>query len=431
MAHHHRSNGAGGVEGENGSTNGKETPRSRRGVFVWLAVLLAMAGAGYLGPLTLVRMSHALPKRVERAIDQSRTFDGHHGPWGQLQYRRIAISMPDDYAPGEFEVEPITWGFEGYSTEQVDEVFRGASLTQEQLRTLETGGADVSPRGVIVAPPPGLVEALSPVSRAHIYSALARSSFNPAMQTPEIFDPELLDERLESSGLPAETLQLFRKLLYPRGSRLLFSDTALVLPALTTPQERKRFHKMVHRKVTFLVQLIVDETSDIDELVAYWDYPGRAKGLRVLLESLARVPGGAELDIAHVLPPFARERLYTFPNPATTPVEQRRDCLWTSMNFFNETPDDKFTVSAYDQEVIARDYDRVETPRFGDLAMLMAHDERFVHMAVYLADDLVFTKNGSSMWQPWMLMTLPELVTFYSIRQPDPLQVRYMRRKSP
>jgi hypothetical protein len=309
-------------------------------------------------------------------------------------------------------------------------VFKHAGLTPAQLQLLGENPWEASSDGVVVSPPRKLVMELSPAARAEIYDVLASCPLNVAQQTPEVFKPELIDERIESSGLDATTVGLFRNLLYPRQGRLLFSDTEAVLGTLRNGADRKRFHEMVHRKATYLVQLNIDKDSDIDAMVAYWTYPGRPKGLRTLFESLARVPGGSSLDIAHLLPPFARQHLYTFPDPApVNSIAERRDCLWTSFNFFSDAPDDRFIDPSYATGVISRDYRQISVPRFGDLAVLTDEHGSSVHFAVYLADNLVFTKNGAHQMQPWMLMTLSDVVTFYSITRPRPLNVRYLRRK--
>jgi hypothetical protein len=391
-------------------------------------VFFAVAVGAWLGHAFRPGMTHAFPRRAERAIRNNRSFDGRRGPWGQLQYSRIAISMPDQYAPDE-PGEPIRWWFHGFSRERVESLFRDAGLTPQQLESLGQGAWEISPDGVDVAPPHQVVADLSPASRGRIYEALSASPRNEAQYRPEVLSPEYLDERLESSGLRAETLGLFRKLLYPRQSRLLFSDTLVVLPTLQNSQDRRRFQQMVHRKMTLLVQLVIDETSDLDAVEAYWDYPGRPKGLRKLLESLARAPGGGELDIAHLLPPFARKRLYTFPEPSADPSTPKRDCVWTSLNFFNDQPDDRLADPGYAQKLIAQQYERVDSPRFGDIAVLLTPSKQSVHSAVYLADDLVFTKNGFSEMQPWMLMTLADVVTYYSITNTGPLELQYFRRK--
>ena len=394
-----------------------------------LALLVAMAAGAWLRPLLQPRKSQALPARAERAVQNTRASEGRFGPWGRLEYSPIAISIPDDYAPGDPPKEPIRWWFQGLSRESVESLFSQAGLTPEQLRSLGEGAWEVSPRGVIVNPSNQLVAELSPASRARIYEVLSATELNQMQFTPEIFYPEYMEERFESSGLGDATIGLVRKLLYPRGTGMLFSDSDVVLPTLHSDQERRRFQQMIHRKLTFMVQLVIDRTSDIDGMVAYWDFPGRSKGLRPLFESLARVPGGGELDMAHLLPPFARKRLYTYPDDSADPVAQSRECTWTALNFFDDPPDDRFTNPEYTRKVVAEAYESVSSPGFGDLVVLTDETSVSHHFAVYLADELAFTKNGFTRAQPWMLMKVPDLVRQYSINLPAPLEVTYYRRK--
>jgi len=42
------------------------------------------------------------------------------------------------------------------------------------------------------------------------------------------------------------------------------------------------------------------------------------------------------------------------------------------------------------------------------------------HVAVYLADGLLFTKNGTSPVAPWTIMSVDELTDFYHRRAPAP-----------
>jgi hypothetical protein len=246
-----------------------------------------------------------------------------------------------------------------------------------------------------------------------------------------MFYPELLEERLESSGLSADVLGRFRRLLYPRGSWLLFSDPTAITRTLE-PDDRLRFMKMLHRRVTHMANLVIDAETDIDAMVAYWSYPGRAKGLRPLFESLARVPGGGSLDVAHVLPQFARKRIYTYPEPSSDPVVQRRDCIWTSFNFFNETPDDRFTDPGYTVQALAAEYEQVHpsAARFGDIVIFRGPRGETVHASVYIADDLMFTKNGATAAQPWMFMKLDAMLDLYSVLQPERLRAFYFRNKA-
>jgi hypothetical protein len=50
-----------------------------------------------------------------------------------------------------------------------------------------------------------------------------------------------------------------------------------------------------------------------------------------------------------------------------------------------------------------------------------------VHSAVYIADDLVFTKNGINFAQPWILMRIPNMRAVFSyVEEP---RIVYYRRK--
>src|SRR5881397_1230359 len=101
-----------------------------------------------------------------------------------------------------------------------------------------------------------------------------------------------------------------------------------------------------------------------------------------------------------------------------------------AMNFFSDTPDNAlFDERAKDQELLHK-YSRIKEHdrQFGDLLLLMANKEA-LHMCVYLADDVVFTKNGANTIQPWVLMRVPDMLANYEADKP--FQVLTYRRKSP
>jgi len=70
-------------------------------------------------------------------------------------------------------------------------------------------------------------------------------------------------------------------------------------------------------------------------------------------------------------------------------------------------------------------------PRYGDVVLFAKPDGEIIHSSLYLADDIVFTKNGASSVTPWMLATLNDLVMHYSFMVPEgrQLTVTYHRRK--
>ena len=59
----------------------------------------------------------------------------------------------------------------------------------------------------------------------------------------------------------------------------------------------------------------------------------------------------------------------------------------------------------------------------------MRGDNLPIHAAVYIADDVVFTKNGGNDRQPWMLMKWDDLLARYP--QNDPIRPVIFHRKQP
>jgi hypothetical protein len=109
-----------------------------------------------------------------------------------------------------------------------------------------------------------------------------------------------------------------------------------------------------------------------------------------------------------------------------------RDCAWTAFNFFNETPDNRYNDLAYLQQRLAEDFFLLtEEPRYGDLVLFSKPNGDLFHACIYLADDIVYTKNGDTAVHPWMLSTLKDLVQHYSYSvDPDQkVTVHYYRSK--
>jgi hypothetical protein len=189
--------------------------------------------------------------------------------------------------------------------------------------------------------------------------------------------------------------------------------------------ERIRLIRALSRQAAVLVGIYVRPDTDIDKLMGYWDRPPSVRliNIRPLLESLQRCPNGGSASILFFLPPFARQRLYTYPLPAG-PGDPVMDCHWSTMNFFNETPDNHFDDPAYILAYVRAHYYEVAKPiAYGDIIMFIDDQNIAVHSAVYLADGIVFTKNGSNFSHPWMLMRLDDLLSMYNSSHPPKVVV--------
>lgn len=366
------------------------------------------------------------PPPARTAGGQEPYYRGRPGPWGQLEFVRIAVEPPDAFVAVEGRsFERTRWYFPQHSPESLTAFFHTCGLTPaQQAAGLDAGAWTRETNAVVVFPDASLILGLSAASRARIYSELATSPQNDFQAWPFTFRNGGFDDWFRGSGLRPETLALVRQLSYTRGPALCFSDLPEVFHRLATTAERRRLLKTLSRNSTLLAKLHVAPDSDIAALTEYWSRAGRAKDIKPLLESLAQVPGGARIDLAHLIPPFARKRLNTFPNPQARPVA---DCFWTALNFFNDPPDDRYADPAVWQAELASQFMPATQGQLGDIVLLLSPEEVPVHAAVYIADDVVFTKNGGSERQPWLLMDWQDVVARYPSNQA--LRTLILRRK--
>jgi hypothetical protein len=251
--------------------------------------------------------------------------------------------------------------------------------------------------------------------RERIYSVLANNRANMLYLWPFKSTADSFDAWFGHSGLSPETLALLKKLTYHRGRYLCLSDMFVVYPRITAIEERRRLIKILVRTPTLLMKLQVKTDSDVAAVADYWDDGKHDKNILTLLESLTNSPGGMTIDVAHLLPPFARKHLYTFPVPFNDPAAPWPDCTWTAMNFFNDPPDDRYYDNNAWQHELSQNYTQMFPPAFGDLIIFFRPDGMPIHMAVFIADDVVFTKNGISNYCPWTFMKLDDLVADYTL----------------
>jgi len=171
--------------------------------------------------------------------------------------------------------------------------------------------------------------------------------------------------------------------------------------------------------------LRIRPNSDVGALAAYWGRGYHTKDLEILFRSLTRVRGSVAMDVAQLLPPFARKKINTYPIPSADPSHPLPNCSWTAMNFFNDPPDERFRDSQAAINELETNYAPVTEPTFGDLLLLLSPDGKLIHITVFIADDVVFTKNGENDSKPWLLMKWEDVLASYS--NDHPLQVLMFR----
>jgi hypothetical protein len=136
--------------------------------------------------------------------------------------------------------------------------------------------------------------------------------------------------------------------------------------------------------------------------------------IRPMIEGLKRSPRGGTVSLMYLLPPFARERLYTFPARAV-PGEPIPDSFWSTFNFSNVEPDNRFLDLAECLRYLDQNFYPIAQPGIcGDVLLFKNSKGQIRHSAVYIAADLVFTKNGKNRLTPWVLMRIADLQAMYS-----------------
>lgn len=405
----------------------------------WGVVLLVILGKPLIGAKapwadSLASSISSGSASEDDANSLARVTIGKPGRWGQLEYTRVAIELPEEFVfvPPR-DSKPVRWFFKGFNKDQMLEFFKLSGLESSQFEALAQAKVDLALNGCWITPPEEVILKLSPEARAKVYSHLVTFPENLPHVDPFCYREQLLGERLERSSLEDSSIDLFKRLLYRRGSLLLFADMETALRQLKDEAEQRRFVKTITRKTTLMAQLLVTPESDVDELVNYWSVGGRSKDLRPLLDSLSRVEGGCTLGVIHLLPRFMRQRIFTYPYTSEESEGVKHDCFWTAFNAFNDEPDDRFANLEYAGKVLQQQYYSILKPsQLGDMVFLATETGSAVHAATYIADDIVFTKNGATYTQPWILMRIDDMLAMYSIPYPaeHPLKVLYYRRKS-
>jgi hypothetical protein len=338
--------------------------------------------------------------------------------WGELITYDVEMERPEEFTAMEIENVGIpTWTFEKADAAQVRKTLTNCGLSAEQIeRAMSPQRVSITNNNLVIAPDSNLIYSLSPEVRSRLYGELATSDANHYMRFPFCFPGKSFNTITTSSQLDERVLSLIKPLLYSREDNQYFSDFEAAMQRLPDEGQRLSLVRALSRQSAVLARIRLRPTTDIDKLMNYWAMGSgvRFTDLRPLLSSMKQLPDGGTISLLYFLPRFARERLYTYPLPSQ-PGDPAMDCHWSSLNFFKDTPDNRLGDPAYSVPYIASHYYQIDKPtHYGDVVFLLDAQGRAIHSAVYIADDIVFTKNGNNYRQPWMLMRLKNLLATYA-----------------
>ncbi len=350
--------------------------------------------------------------------------------FGEIRVRTVYLTAPDHLlALIQKPTSRPRWAFAGGTEASVRGLLAKAGLPPEVFARMMDPARRVAQDGAfVIFPEVDDLISLSPKMRAVIYPELAKSPLNEFHRDPVFIVGESLDDWLRQSQLSERQKAAFRKMVWKRGDTLVFSDLRTLLVLAETPDEVQEVFRTMSRTRALLVDLALPEKVDQAALLEYWSggFPD-ADTLPFLKGALDR-ESITSLDISRLLPPMARRRLYTYPTLDQAIGGRFPDCHWTSLNFFNNTPVGYYLDTRLASGALLSNYSPVDGPRrFGDVLVYVTGDS-VIHSCVFIADDIVYTKNGENILAPWVFQRLSDVSAIY--RATPDVQVRTFRLKT-
>ncbi|MDB6055158.1 MAG: hypothetical protein JWN25_2681 [Verrucomicrobiales bacterium] len=342
------------------------------------------------------------------------------GSWGVILVDPFPLKWSETYFyDKEKRLTSDRWAFSGTNLSIIQESIARLTKPQELASEVaEAGRWRQDKTHFVFQPTSTFLTRLTPESRAELYR-LAGDNGNYSQQWPYRFTEHTFAERFGNSGLNKVQVKQIRDLCYWDCNLISFCDVAL----LQKNFDEKSFDELIRVLNTIpslRVRLHLCPSDSVTNLLAYWGRNQSVSRVKPILETLTSTSEGNEINICALLPPFARTRLYGYPDAKTHEAESRMDCFFTGMNFFNDAPDLRYLDNQVVKSRLKTKFRPVgNTPIFGDLLVLISAEGEAIHMAVYIADDIVFTKNGMTETQPWTLMKIEDMLTYFPTRTPS------------
>ena len=341
------------------------------------------------------------------------------GPWGQIDRVPFFLEAPQHLIE-RFPLpnpKPRWFATAAEASQVLDRLVR-AGLPGDLLQAINQPANRAIVGDQIVFFPPALsVLQLPPEVRASIYRELRRFPANVDMVGPVVIANNDVDDWFSQSRLRPELVASIKRMCYQRGDALVFSDAAVLMGHVQGETEARLLARALSRTRTLMAKLVFDGSSKVADMTAYWTTgPNRRmRNIGAILQSIAALPEGNTLDLAHLLPGLARNLLFSYPDVSMVAHGQVPDCHWTSLNFFKPTPEPLYLDNRIATSVVLESYNQVKPPyHFGDLLVFLdSLQGNAFHSCIYIADDILFTKNGRNLLSPWVFQSLDHLKKTY------------------
>ena len=391
------------------------------GLIVFSLVLVAGAAsitARLLNPAS--KPPYYFSRPIPGPEDEDRTLYVRKGPWGELLLQTINLERPAEYFADE-TTEPIpeTWTFPDMTMADARAVLAAGGLSPAQVERVMSGAvADSGQSNAVVVPDEEFLLSLEPESREKLFLSLKGKGIYEFIDFPYIFPNKSIE--VVYDRLHPDDAALLKKLVYTAGGATRLTDYNVLLRRIPTAGRRITAARALSLEPAVLARLCIRPDTDIEKIASYWGHMDnvRFNDIRPVLEALKRLPQGGTASLMLFMPPFAREHLYTYPLPPK-PGEVQPDCHWSTFNFSLEETDDRFSKPEFTVAYLKSNYYQVGSPSvYGDLLLYPNEKGEIKHSAVYIADDLAFTKYGNNFHQPWLIVHLSDMQAMYANSKP-------------
>ncbi len=384
-------------------------------------LLLAISLLASAGPVPLLSQESVTSVRGMNGLGQRRTYEG---PWGNMETYPILLQPPDTHLWEALFDERSLWSFGPRSKEEALTILGEIGFPTEKVEMFRARGDWSETLGETrVEIDDEIVEALAPEDRAAVSKWFR-------LNHPVFFGKLLVNldggdfSYFENSRLSPATVDLVKRVAFHRRNVLSIIDRPYLLRQIGDDEDEKRLLiRTLFSSRSLIARLVVDETTDLRNVVEYWSAGGQNTGFGPVLQAVRATTGVERLDLIQILPTFPRRYLNGFTRLRDITPTNAPDCFWSSIHFFRESASSRILDALAIEHHLGTDYEVVdEEPRFGDIVcMFNNEDDSFLHSYVHIADEVVFTKNGTSFVRPFVLTTLSDMLSVYL----DETAIRY------
>lgn len=353
-----------------------------------------------------------LPFLVFGQVDETK-----QGPWGKLQYFETILepTIPEHVFHRSLDLRTV-WEFPHREQEDVRKLLASSDISPEWIEKLcEEGTWADSLDGLTVNVPDSLVERLTPEQRTELYPKIYRKEKLSSLS----FNIQRGDLDLMTEDLPPQDVERIRTFLFRRGETLSLIDVGPLLRSLSTMEDIRRVYAALVRVKAMVAEVEICEDDNLESIVNYWSARGHNPNVSELLDESVIRSSRTTFDLIHLLPRFPKRYLNTYPRLSDANSQAATDCWWTAVNFFSVEPSRRVLDPLPLDYFLERDFEPAQPPyQLGDLVLLFELDENdegvLVHAYNHIADDIVFSKNGAGMVQPWVLIRESDVLSLYS-----------------